>query len=123
MISATAQESAGSTVIDVTIENTGGTGFAAWDEWDVSVQYTASGGVSIQRLAYSTSLAAGKWTVDGIYVDAATRAEPGVEPDTLNPTEQMVARLQVKPVAATGQTGMVVITTRDALSTRIHFDP
>jgi hypothetical protein len=123
-ISATAQESAGTTVIDLTVENTGNAAFAAWDEWDVTVQYAATGGTtSIQRLAYATSLATGKWTVDGIYVDAVTRAEEGVEPETFNPTEQMVVRLQVSPVAATGQAGMVVITTRDGLSTRIHFDP
>ncbi|MBI2964868.1 MAG: hypothetical protein HYY34_01540 [Chloroflexi bacterium] len=121
-VSATAQESAGTTVIDVTVENTGGFAYADWDKWDVAVQYTTStGAVSIQRLSYSATLAAGKWTVVGTYLNAAT-AEQGVEPDALNPTEQLVVRVQVTPVARSATTGMVVITTQDALSTRIHFD-
>ena len=121
-VSATAQESGGTTVIDVTVENTGTLAYADWDKWDVSVQYTTSTGtVSIQHLGYASTLAAGKWTVIGTYVDATT-AEAGVEPDAFNPTEQMVVRLQVSPLAGSNNTGMVVITTQDALSTRILFD-
>jgi hypothetical protein len=123
-VSATAQESAGTTVIDVVIGNTGNASYADWEKWDVTAQYTtAAGAVSVQRLSYAPTLSAGKWTVIGIYLDAVTRTEKGVEPDVLNPTEQMAIRLQVSPAAGSGKTGMVVITTQDALSTRIHFDP
>lgn len=123
-VSATAQESAGTTVVDVTLENTGTGAYAAWGDWDVSIQYTtAAGAISIQNLSHATTLAAGKWVVAGIFLDAVTRLDQGVEPDALNPTEQMVIRLQVSPSAGSGTTGMVVITTQDASSTRIHFDP
>lgn len=122
-VSATAQESAGTTVVDVTLENTGTGAYGSWDDWDVSIQYTTEGGlVSVQTLSNATTLAAGKWVVVGIYLDAITRSDQGVDPDALNPTEQMVVRLQVSPAAGSGTTGMVVITTQDALSTRIQFD-
>lgn len=122
-VSATVQESAGTGVVEVTLENTGSATYSAWARWDVWVHYTTTDGtVSIQRLGYADTLATGKWVVDGIYLDAVTRAEQGVEPESLNPTEQMVIRLQFSPAAKAGTSGMVVITTQDALSTRIHFD-
>ncbi|MBI4305425.1 MAG: hypothetical protein HY678_03810 [Chloroflexi bacterium] len=116
--------SAGTTIVDVVIENAGARSYSQWKEWDVAVQYTtASGGISIQRLSYTSgTLSAGKWTVSGIYLNATTRITKGTDPDVLNPVEQMVLRLQVSPVAGTGTTGMVVITTVDGLSTRILFD-
>lgn len=122
-LTAVALGSAGTTIVDVTVENTGSSSYADWDKWDVSVQYTTTtGNVSIQRLSHATTLAAGKWAVNGIYLDAVTTAEEGVEPDVLNPAEQMVMRLQMSPAAGSGTTGMVVITTQDGLSARIYFE-
>lgn len=122
-VAVTTQDSAGTTVIEVTLENTGSLSYSDWGKWDVSVQYTtATGGTSLQRMANASTLAAGKWIVQGIYLDATTRAETGVDPDVFDPSEQLLLRLQVSPLVGSSTTGLVVITTQDGLSTRIHFD-
>jgi len=104
--------------LDVTLDNRGNEKLAAFEDWDVIVQYyTLSGTYVIGRLSYVASgpLAANTWTVAGIYEDASQSITEVFEPNILNPGEQGVIEAEISPSMGLGTSALVVITTPNGI--------
>ena len=88
-----------STILDVTLRNNGQTKLASFDKWDFIVQYTDLTGIyHVVWLPYSGSgLADNQWVVEGIYLDAASRAPEVFEPGIFNPAEEMIVQAKLNP--------------------------
>lgn len=102
--------------VTVTIKNTGSTKLADFSQWDVLLQYTDVGGAfQAKWYAYST-----QWTRQ-IYQTASPPTPEGVEPDILNPGEEMVITIPVSPAVGTPTTNLATVTTPNGVTTSAIF--
>ena len=78
--------------VRVTLVNEGRVALGAFADWDVIFEVQKAPGLGISFLAYTTSAspAAGEWTEEGIYLNAASSTPEIVDPGVLNPGEEMV---------------------------------
>lgn len=107
-----AETQSGGTVVEVTMRNEGEVKLADFSQWDVIVQYQASGGSVVNWLPYEEGLPAGnEWSVSGIYVDAETLTAEAYDPDLLNPDEELVLTLRLQPAVQSGSVNRVVVVT------------
>ena len=99
------------TNVDVTILNTGNVDYGNFDEWHITVEYRSeSSGLEIKRLSYSDATSDNRWMLRAIYEDAASALQEVVDPNVLNPREEMVVRLRLNPAAKEDTRGRVVVT-------------
>jgi Archaebacterial flagellin len=91
--------------IDLTVQNDGQVDLLDYENWDVIIQYQ-SGGATYLTYESGSPLAAGEWTMSGIYVSGGS---PEVfDPGILNPGEYMI--LSIDPDQAIGSGQMVKLT-------------
>ncbi len=108
--------------VDVTISNTGNVDYGDFSAWDVSVEYRSdSSGLVISKLPISDTIEDNKWTLRGIYEDAASALGEIVDSGVLNPREEMVLRLRLSPAILADTNGRVVVTPPVGESTSIFF--
>jgi len=95
----------GGDYVSVTLKNAGSTKLADFNRWDVILQYTdGAGGYHVTWYPYSS-----KWTKT-IYMDADMGVAEVVEPDILNPGEEMVVLVDVSPyLVGTGTTNLATL--------------
>ena len=99
------------TNVDVTISNTGNVNYGNFDEWHITVEYKSeSGGLEIKRLSFSDVTSDNRWMLRAIYEDAASALQEVVDPNVLNPREEMVIRLRLNPAVQENTRGRVVVT-------------
>ncbi len=114
-----------STNIDVSLRNSGQIVLRRFSDWDVIVRYYATStnqGMKLQWLSYSTSSpSSGKWTVDGIYMNAAALTSEVYDPGVLNPGEEVVVRLNITPAIPTSTDNLVSIATSNGVTVTVPF--
>ena len=103
-----------STSVDVSIRNSGQTTLRDFAHWDVVMRYYATSsnsGLRIVWLPYTTTTppASEKWTVQGIYIDAAALKSEAYDPNVFNPGEEMIVRINITPVIPTSTDNLIMI--------------
>ena len=120
-----ADESTG-TIIDVSFRNSGQTALADFPEWDIVIQYYATANNADLRVVWMAHTAAadppsGQWTVQGIYLDAATSDPEVYEPNSFNPGEEMRIRLKIDPAIPDNTDNLVTIGTPNGVTLAAPF--
>ena len=115
-----------STDVDISMRNTGQTALVGFSNWDVVVQYyatTSNQGLRISWLTHTTSSSPSheEWTVEGIYLNAASSTPEVYEPNVFNPGEEMVVRLNITPVIPTSTDSVVTVGVRNGTTLSALF--
>ena len=120
--SATSTRLDGHSDVDVTLANRGDLTYALFSKWDVHAHYTHMGGINESLwLPYATTLADDSWTVQQIYLDAASSSTEVLEPGILNPEEEALIRIRLAPPAEPCAAGWIVITPPEGPPTYASF--
>lgn len=107
----------GGDYVEVTLRNTGSTKLADFERWDVILQYTdGAGGYHVTWYPYPV-----KWT-RSIYSNAGAGVSEVMEPDILNPEEEMVVSVNVSPyMVGMGTTNWATIAAPNGISATTVF--
>ncbi len=130
----TAMESQGVAVQDsgaevqLTVLNTGQTPLRDASSWDLFIAYHQTAGnadIRLARLAYteSTDPAAGEWTLEGIYLDAASGDQEVFNTGIVDPGEAMLITARLSPVigASTDNSISLAVTSGVTLSATFSY--
>jgi hypothetical protein len=106
--------------LEITVGNSGQTKLAEFDKWDVIVQYyDAAGAYHITWLPYNKeTLGDNEWQVTWIKINGAPES---IDPNILNPREQMLIRARLNPAAGSNTTNMAVIATPTGITASTYF--
>lgn len=113
------------TDVDIVIGNRGRLKYAEpdLDDWEVVVRYDDSGGTSyVEYLDYASTLAAGNWTVQQIYLEQSTSTVEIYEPGILNSDEEMVIRARLANAPGTPTLNQVTVSPPEGGSGTVHFN-
>ena len=113
-----------SPTLDWTLLNAGSESLRGYENWDVLVQYYETDGTyHTAWLPYTTASPVGdnQWTVQGIYLDAATLKAEASQPNILDPQEELVLRLQVSPAADSDANNLVIAGTSNGVTLSSPF--
>ena len=113
------------TDVDVVVANRGRLKYAEpdLDKWEVVVRYEDAGGTPhIEYMNYADALATGSWTVQQIYLDEPTATVEVIEPDILNPNEEMVIRMRLSNTPGSASLNLVTISPPEGGPGAVHFD-
>ena len=111
----------GGSTIEMTIKNEGEVSLSDFSSWDVIVQYYSDNSSSYAKwLSYksSTPLGDNQWTVEGIYFNDSAES---IEPNILNPGEEMGIIMQVNPSVGDNTTNCATISTPSGTTARVIF--
>ena len=112
---------AGPDLLEITVENTGQTRLAKFEEWDIIIQYyDSSGTYHVEWLPYTGAADTYEWEVVWIRLNGGAEI---YEPDVLNPGEQMLIRTYLDPSVGAGTTNMAVISTPSGVTASTYFSP
>jgi len=117
--------SSSGTDVDVVLVNRGRLKYAAPDlgKWEVVVRYEDAGGTSyVEYMDYADALATGSWTVQQIYLDESTATVEVIEPDILNPNEEMVIRMRLSNAPGSLTVNLVTVSPPEGGQGAVHFD-
>lgn len=110
--------------VQVTIRNTGTVKLSDFERWDVIVQYyTAPGNYRVAWLPYTPSATPEdmRWTVVGIYHNAAGGQAEVFEPGILNPGEEIVLRARVLPPVGPHTVNRITVTVPNGATVSTAF--
>ena len=120
-VDATYQQQFGPDPLEITVENTGQTKLADFEDWDVIVQYYDGwGNYHVEWLPYASSPGTNEWGIVWIRLDGGSEI---YEPNVLNPGEQVLIRTYLNPGVGNGTTNMVVISTPSGVTASTYFSP
>ncbi len=102
----------------VTLKNTGTTKLAAFDQWDVILQY--SDGAQTRSAWVPRGAAVNQWTQQ-IYQTTTPLSGEVFEPDILNPGEEIVIRVNVLPWVAAGSTNVAAVAAPNGIAATSVF--
>ena len=123
-ISVISTDKTSSPYVDITLKNIGQTPVRDFAAWDVILEYYEADNTYHQSwLPYVNSAPPGdnKWTVIGLYLDAATSTVEKFQPNILDPEEEMVIRVQLSPVVGASTDNRIVISTPNGVSVSAAF--
>lgn len=113
--------SSGGAQVVITVRNNGELSLADFASWDVIVRYYSDNtSCSSEWLPYTSSNPPenNKWTVDGIYFGSSAET---IEPNILNPGENMNVLMRLDPAVAVGTTNWATISTPNGVATQAIF--
>lgn len=102
-------------LIDIAVQNEGGTNLYDYPGWDVIIQYQSG---QSSRSSYSGSYppASGGWAIEGIYMVGGL---PEVfDPNILNPGEEMVLSINPGIFIGDGETSRIIISTPNGVTSQ-----
>ena len=105
----------GGNAVDVTVKNTGTTKLADFAHWDVVLDYTSITGSRVSWYAYNSS-----WTQQ-IYISTATSTFEKLEPNILNPGEEMIIHVIVGIAVNAGSTNAAIVSTPNGIAASTSF--
>jgi hypothetical protein len=108
-------------LLRVTVRNSGQTGLAGFDRWDVIVDYVdAAGTRHCRRLPFTEGeLAGNQWRKARIGLDGPVEF---FEPDILNPQEELVVLASLDPPSGGGTAAKVTIAAVNGIGDSMAFD-
>jgi len=105
--------------VNIIISNDGEVSLNDFSSWDVIVKYSSDTSSYAKWLSYtSDNLTDNKWTVDGIYFNGSAET---IEPNILNPGEEMKILMQLSPEVAVNTTNWVTISTPHGIAAHLIF--
>lgn len=106
--------------VEIVVSNDGEVSLGDFNSWDVIVEYDSDTSSYAKWLPYTTSAPPenNKWTIDGIYFDGSPES---IEPNILNPGEEMTILVQLDPPVAKKTTNLATISTPNGVDTQIIF--
>ena len=110
--------------VDVVLRNTGRVGLRDFPSWDVWVDYyEADGTHHTERLSYTSAAtpAADQWSVEGIYLDAASGKGEAWQPGIVDPGEEVKLLLRLDPAAADPQSNETIVGLPNGVTVRMAF--
>ena len=110
----------GGAKVEITIRNNGEVSLNDFPSWDVIVKYTSNTATHAKWLAYTSSNPPedNKWTVSGIYFGVSPET---IEPNILNPGEDMKILMQLDPAIKNKTTAWATISTPNGVASQIIF--
>ena len=109
-------------IVEVTLRNDGSTKLSDFDQWDVIVQYHATGlGYWVDWVPYNEIAEARWWRVEGIYRDASAGIPEAFDPGIVNPGEQVVVQIWLSPSVADDSTNLATIVTPNGITASTVF--
>ena len=111
----------GRDLLEITVQNTGQTKLADFEDWDVIVQYyDGSGGYHVEWLPYSGTADTYQWEVTWIHLNGNPEL---VDPGVLNPGEELLISTYLDPAAGAGTTNLAVLSTPSGVTASTYFTP
>ena len=109
--------------VDIIITNIGDEPLSSFEDWDVIFELQDSSSLNFAYLAYteSASPAANEWTVSGIYRDASALLAEVVDPNVLNPGEEMIIRANPSPSVVAGRYERATFSTPNGVTAKVIF--
>jgi len=118
------EHQANSPLVDITLRNSGQTPLRDFAAWDVIVEYYQKNGSYHQRWLPYTQLGDppnNRWTVTGIYLDAAAGTPEKFQPNILDPGEEMVIRMRLFPKPSNEEEHQALIGTLNGVTVSTIF--
>ena len=114
--------SATSTVA-LTMVNEGDVTLGRFADWDVIFEIQENPGIDFAYLTYTTNAtpAANEWTVQGIFLNAASSIAEIVDPGVFNPGEEMVILANPSPSVTANTVDRATIVTPNGVTTTVIF--
>ena len=111
------------TDVDITLTNEGDAALSSFEDWDVIFEIQETTGFDVVYLTYTTNASPGvnEWTVSGIYLDASLLTPEIVDPDVLNPGEDMIIKANPSPAVTSGTYDRAVFATPNGVTTKVIF--
>ena len=111
------------TDVDITITNEGDVPLSSFEDWDVIFEVQEASGFSVLYLDYTTSASpsTNEWTVSGIYLDATLLTAEVVDPNILNPGEEMIIKANPLPAVTSGTYDRAVFVTPNGVIAKVIF--
>src|ERR1035437_5808267 len=112
-----------SSLVDVTLKNSGQIKLADYNKWDVIVQYTDVNSIKQVKWIPYTSGSPGnnQWTVKGIYLDAGSLTPEVYDIGILNPGEEIVLETKLDPALHDGSANVISLNTPNGVSVTTIF--
>ena len=109
--------------VDITISNIGDEPLSKFEDWNVIFELQDSSSLSFAYLVYTedASPAANEWTVSGVYRDASTLLAEVVDPNILNPGEEMIIRANPSPSVVAGYYERATFSTPNGVTAKVVF--
>jgi hypothetical protein len=106
--------------VEITVRNDGKVSLCDFGSWDVIVKYYNNDHSYLKWLPYTSSNPPedNKWTMNGIYFNGSAET---IEPNILNPGEDMKILMQLNPVVSENTTNWVTISTPSGISAQLIF--
>ena len=112
----------GGTQVEITIRNDGEVTLSDFDSWDVIVQYGSDNvSYSVEWLSYTATnppQADNQWTVSELRFNGNPET---IEPNMLNPGEEMEILMQLNTEVGEGTTNWATISTPNGVATQVLF--
>lgn len=107
-------------MLTVSLENSGQTKLADFDNWDLIVQYydDSSQYYTVWLPYQSGNPGNNEWTVVGIYLESNPET---FEPNIVNPGEVVEIQAQISPAVGDNTTNMVVVCTPNGIPVSMYF--
>ena len=110
--------------VKITLTNEGKVPLDLFSDWDVIFEIQTDPGLGLDYLTYttSTSPATSEWTVQEIYLNAASSTPEIVDPGILNPGEDMVVLANPSPSVVADTEPRVTFVTPNGVTTKVMFE-
>ena len=112
-------------VAALVFHNTGTVRLTDFDRWDLMVEYyddQATPALHTAWLPYTSGVPLnGEWTVEGLYLNAATHQPEAFEPGIFNPGEELLIHVRLNPEIGLGQAFQASLTTQTGVSASILY--
>ena len=109
--------------VDITISNIGDVPLSRFEDWNVIFELRDPGSLNFAYLTYTENASPGsnEWTVSGIYRNASTLLAEVVDPNILNPGEEMVIRANPSPSVVAGYYDRATFSTPNGVTVKVIF--
>ena len=113
-----------SSTVQITLVNEGKVALARYADWDVIFEIQKGPGLGVSYLTYtaSSSPAASEWTVQAIYLSAASSTPEIVDPGVFNPGEEMVLVANPSPSVKAGTYDRATFVTPAGVVAKVIFE-
>ncbi|MFC1942568.1 hypothetical protein ACFLWU_05055 [Chloroflexota bacterium] len=110
-------------LVEVTLENTGQMKLAAFNKWDVIIEYyDTDQDYYTKWLQYTTDTPVNnEWQKVGVYLDASDNTSEVFDPGILNPGEEIVIEAKLNPPPRDGTAVNTIVATPNGIQQSLSF--
>ena len=110
--------------VEITLVNEGEAPLAQFADWDVIFEVLTTSDLGLAYLTYTSNPApvASQWTVQGIYLNAASSTPEVGDPGVFNPGEEMIVLVNPSPFVRGNTYERVTFVTPNGVSAKVIFE-